>query len=70
MTSRTLRSKTKRNALFIYHQGLCAMCSEPLDETWEADHIKPFSLTGETNIHDMQATCRPCNRKKGAKYES
>ena len=35
-----------------------------LDETWEADHIKPFSLTGETNVHDMQATCRHAIEKR------
>lgn len=69
MTARTLRSKAKRNALFLYHQGLCAICAKPLDETWEADHIKPFRLIADTNVHAMQATCQLCNRKKGANYE-
>jgi 5-methylcytosine-specific restriction endonuclease McrA len=67
---RTLNSKTARNALWIYAQGLCAICKSPLDQWWEADHIKPYRLTKDTNIHSMQATCRPCNRKKGGRYDA
>jgi 5-methylcytosine-specific restriction endonuclease McrA len=65
---RTLTSKHDRHSLWIYYNGTCAICQEPLDSTWEADHIKPFRLTGETNVHDMQATCGPCNRKKGGSF--
>ncbi len=65
---RTLTSKHDRNSLWLLHKGRCAMCDKPLDHLWEADHIKPFRLTGETNVHAMQALCRPCNRRKGGRY--
>ena len=65
---RTLTSKHDRNSLWLYQKGLCALCEKPLDSTWEADHIVPFRLTGKTNVHEMQATCRPCNRRKGGIY--
>lgn len=70
MVNRTLTSKHDRHALFIFHGGRCAICSETLDHLWEADHIKPFRLTKDTNVHQMQATCRSCNRKKGGRYEA
>lgn len=64
---RTLTSKHSRAALAIASNGLCSLCKEPLGNDWEADHIVPWSQSADTNVHDMQATCRSCNRKKGAK---
>jgi 5-methylcytosine-specific restriction endonuclease McrA len=36
-----------------------------LGDDWEADHIVPYRLTKRTNVHEMQALCAVCNRKKG-----
>lgn len=64
---RTLTSKSARAALAVGANGLCILCKEPLGADWEADHIVPWSQKADTNVHDMQATCRSCNRKKGVK---
>lgn len=69
-TSRTLRSKPLRNALFIAAGGRCSICSEPLGDVFHADHIEPWRLTKTTNLHQMQATCPACNLKKGANHET
>ena len=42
------------------------MCGEELEPGWHADHIIPWSVTGQTNITGMQATCKSCNETKGA----
>jgi len=41
------------------------ICGNLLANDWEADHVIPWSILPETNVHKMQATCKPCNRKKG-----
>jgi superfamily II DNA or RNA helicase len=41
------------------------MCGEPLPVRWHSDHIIPFWISGRTNVHEMQALCPACNRKKG-----
>ena len=57
----------EREALYIAAGGLCAICGITLDELWEPDHIIPFSDGGITDVTNGQATCRPCNRRKGAR---
>jgi 5-methylcytosine-specific restriction endonuclease McrA len=66
-TQRTLRSKKLRYALWKHHGGRCAMCKRELPDDWHADHIVPFSKTGRTNVHEMQALCPACNLAKGCK---
>ncbi len=63
--SRTLRSPRLRALLWIAQDGLCANCGEELGEDWEADHPEPWRVTRRTNVHEMQALCRRCNRQKG-----
>lgn len=65
MAQRTLRSKRLRDILWLATGGRCAICGQPLKDDWEADHIVPWALTGRTNVHEMQALCRQCNRRKG-----
>jgi hypothetical protein len=36
-------------------------------DTFEADHRDPYSRGGETRDENLAATCRTCNRQKGAK---
>jgi 5-methylcytosine-specific restriction endonuclease McrA len=62
---RFLRSKRDRALLWYAAEGLCLECREPLTESWEADHRVAWRLTFRTNVHEMQALCRQCNRKKG-----
>jgi hypothetical protein len=63
---RFLRSKRLRNALYLSADGLCAKCGVPLGPDWHADHIVPWCVSGDTNVHEMQALCPECNLKKGA----
>jgi 5-methylcytosine-specific restriction endonuclease McrA len=63
---RTLVSKRLRYALWRAADGKCQLCGRDLDpDDWHADHITPWSKTGRTNVHEMQALCPHCNLKKG-----
>jgi 5-methylcytosine-specific restriction endonuclease McrA len=53
--------------LFVAAQGRCQACGAALDAHWEADHRVPWCRTARTNVFEMQALCRTCNRKKGAR---
>jgi len=50
--------------------SLCSKCRAKIDRSFHADHVKPFSKGGETDISNGQALCPTCNLKKGAKDES
>lgn len=65
---RRLACKKERYALFLAANGKCQICGSLLPDNWHADHIVPFSITGQTNFVEMQALCPQCNTKKGAKY--
>lgn len=66
MTGR-LFSARERRALAIYSGFKCEICRAPL-ERYEADHVRPFSKGGETDVRNGQSLCPSCNRKKGSKY--
>jgi superfamily II DNA or RNA helicase len=61
---RKLRNKAKRNALWIAAEGKCCLCRRELSPQWDADHLVPYSVVNNTNVHDMQALCGRCNRRK------
>lgn len=63
--TRNLRSKKLRAELYYAYKGKCAICSASLPDDWHADHIKPYSKGGTTNIHGMQPLCPRCNLRKG-----
>lgn len=64
---RTIRSKAGRYLVLKHFGFKCAECGcDKLDEL-ELDHIIPYAISGDTNIHDMQVLCKRCNKKKGAK---
>lgn len=63
---RFLRSKRLRNVLYASQAGLCARCGRALDGRFHADHVVPWCVTGDTNVHDMQALCASCNLTKGS----
>src|SRR5215471_18586701 len=62
---RTLRRKRARNKLWLEADGRCQLCGGPLGDDWEADHPVPWHVRQRTNMHEMQALCRACNRRKG-----
>lgn len=69
MKGRHLRSNYWRNLLFESSDGRCNQCGKPLDTDWHADHIIPYSVSGETDPFEMQALCPSCNLTKGTKMQ-
>jgi 5-methylcytosine-specific restriction endonuclease McrA len=57
-------NRKQRLALAVIAGFKCERCGEPLD-SFEADHVMPFSKGGETHVRNGQALCRACNRSKG-----
>lgn len=60
---RTLRSKKLRALLYYSQDGKCAICGNDLPEDWHADHVVPWVVTHDTNVHDMEATVSQNNIK-------
>jgi 5-methylcytosine-specific restriction endonuclease McrA len=59
-------SQAERAALFVAAGGVCTQCGRQLDNTFHADHIKPWSAGGITDVINGQALCPACNLRKGA----
>ena len=60
----------QRAVIYRIGKGKCAMCGiEVSEESFEADHIKPWSKGGRTIIANGQILCSTCNHTKSNKYE-
>ena len=47
--------------------GKCCLCGCPISvDSFEADHIIPWSKGGKTVLTNGQALCRPCNQSKSS----
>lgn len=57
----------EKQALYMHGSGKCADCGEDLPADWHADHVKPFSKGGKTEMSNAQPLCPRCNLKKGVK---
>lgn len=55
----------QRMALANAAEWKCVMCNTPLDTSFHADHIIPFSKGGITDVSNGQALCPTCNMQKG-----
>ena len=64
--NRFLRDPDLRAALYYDAEGKCQNCGTELDDSWHADHVVPWSVSGRTNVFEMEALCAKCNTKKGA----
>mgnify|MGYP001217790104 CR=1 FL=1 len=69
INKRLLSPRAARAALWIEANGRCQLCDCELNESWAADHVTPFLISGRTNPHEMQALCIPCNSRKGSALE-
>lgn len=67
--NRTFGSNQK-NEIWERSNRRCQICNVELSpfsglpNSFEADHIVPFSKNGKTSLQNGQALCRECNRKK------
>jgi superfamily II DNA or RNA helicase len=61
-------NSTERVALYVACDGRCERCGGELQARFHADHIKPWSLEGETDVTNGRALCPKCNLIKGARY--
>lgn len=57
----------EREALFLAADGKCSRCGEILGPGWHADHVRPWSQGGVTDVVNGQALCAECNLRKGAR---
>lgn len=57
---------SERSTLFLLSGGQCQLCGRDLVSGWHADHVLPWSLSGETDVINGQALCPTCNLRKGA----
>jgi hypothetical protein len=46
--------------------GVCFHCQETLADDWEIDHLVPVARSGMSHRDNLVASCRSCNRSKGA----
>ena len=65
-----LRTFSERDKVTMYNrqQGLCAICGKPFSmKEMHADHIKPWSKGGLTELSNGQMLCVNCNLAKSDK---
>jgi hypothetical protein len=53
--------------IFDLQRGLCWYCDEPLDSTFEIEHVIPLSKGGTNHIENICLACKSCNRSKHAR---
>jgi len=57
--------------LYVAQNGCCHYCGKPLNNTYEVEHKIPLSKPGTSHWpHNLALSCRPCNRRKGAKTDT
>lgn len=61
---------SQKRTLYERQGGICPACPQPTKfeiSQMEADHIKPWSQGGKTELDNGQMLCRDCNRAKSDK---
>jgi superfamily II DNA or RNA helicase len=62
-----LFTQAQRKVIYLLSGGRCAACGCFIwPGNWHADHIRPFSKGGLTDMRNAQALCPPCNLAKGS----
>ena len=58
--------KSQKRTMYERQNGICPMCGQKFSITqMHADHIKPWSHGGKTELSNGQMLCASCNLKKG-----
>ena len=65
MGERRRFGQRERVALYLAADGRCSNCGRELEPGWHADHVKPWSSGGPTDVINGQALCPACNLRKG-----
>ena len=67
LSLRTFPERDKKT-MYSRQNGLCNLCGKPFKyEEMHADHVKPWSKGGITDISNGQMLCTTCNLKKSNK---
>lgn len=57
--------EAQRQVIYRRDNGICRVCGKKCEwNDWEADHIKPWSKGGKTEIENGQVLCPTCNSSK------
>ena len=67
VSSETKWSKDDIAELKKRQRGHCYWCRKKLDDKYEIDHVWPLVKGGSNGKENIVISCKPCNRKKGAK---
>jgi len=67
LAKRRRLSRREAADLFAAAEGLCQRCKTPLGVDWHQAHLVAYTNGGATSPNQMQAWCRECNLKQGAK---
>ena len=57
-------SETKKKYVASNQSWKCGHCNQPLDHTYEVDHIMDLQYGGDNNVQNLIALCRNCHGKK------
>lgn len=62
-------SESDKKTVYARQRGICPICREHFEiDEMDADHIKPWSQGGKTEISNLQMLCRKCNHEKSNRY--
>lgn len=57
-------SETKKKFVASSQSWKCGHCKNPLDHTYEIDHILDLQYGGDNNVQNLIALCRNCHGRK------
>lgn len=57
-------NNTQREIIWNNNRGICGICQRKVRGNWQADHIYPWSLGGETIVENGQVSHPYCNQQK------
>lgn len=66
-TTATVRrsvSESKKKFVASRQNWVCGHCNQPLDYTFEVDHIVELQHGGSNHVDNLEALCRNCHGKK------
>jgi 5-methylcytosine-specific restriction protein A len=62
-------SPKERERIFLDNNGICHICTNPIDpikEKWDADHVNPREITGKDDLDEFKPAHKKCHSVKTA----